>query len=112
MRCRIVGSTRSSGAYGDLCGRANIGNIFQALTERRATAGAEAELQQHHGLSAHQVPLDMLRDRVEHRAVTAAPTNTETMQESPIQPVFATGSLAYLGVDQVSVPTGDAVFPV
>ena len=99
-------------AYGDLVGRSNIGVIFQALTERRATEGAEAELQAHHGLGTHQVPLDMLRAPVEHRAITAAPTNTATMQESPIQPVFATGALAYLGVDQVSVPTGDAVFPV
>ena len=34
------------------------------------------------------------------------------MQEAPIQPVFATGSLSYLGVDMPSVPVGDAVFPV
>ena len=92
--------------------KANIGAIFQALTERRATEGAEAELQAHHGLSPHQVPLDLLRGPVEHRAVTAAPTNTETSQQTPIQPVFAASSLAYLNIDQMSVPTGDAVFPV
>ena len=99
-------------AYGDLVGRSNIGAIFQALTERRATEGAEAELQQHHGLGAHQVPLDMLRDPVEHRAVTSAPTNTETSQQPTIQPVFAMGDLAYLGVDTPSVPVGDAIYPV
>ena len=74
--------------------------------------GAEAELQAHHSLGQTHVPLDLLRVPVEHRAVTAAPTNVATMQEAPIQPVFATGSLAYLGVDMPSVPVGDAVFPV
>ena len=34
------------------------------------------------------------------------------MQEAPIQPVFAMGDLAFLGVDMPSVPVGDAVFPV
>ena len=106
------GGSAEDRAYGDLCGRANIGNIFQALTERRATEGAEAELKTHHGLLPTHVPLDLLRAPVEHRAVTAAPTNTETMQEAPIQPVFATGALAYLGVDMPSVPVGDAVYPV
>ena len=91
-------------AYRDLCGRANIGAIFQALTERRATEGAELELQQHHGLNSHHVPLDLLRaSPEEHRAVTAAPTNTETMQETPIQPVFAMGDLNFLGVDMPPV---------
>ena len=107
------GGNAEDRAYVDLCGRANIGAIFQSLTERRSTEGAEAELQKHHKLAPHQVPLDLLRPaREEHRAVTAAPTNTETSQQTPIQPVFATGALAYLGVDQVSVPVGDAVFPV
>ena len=108
------GASAEDRAYGDLCGRANIGAIFQSLTERRATEGAEAEIQQHHGLAPHQVPLDLLRAPAseEHRAITAAPTNTETSQQTPIQPVFATGALAYLGVDQVTVPVGDAVFPV
>ena len=106
------GGSAEDRAYGDLCGRANIGAIFQALTERRATEGAEAELQAHHGLLPTHVPLDLLRAPVEHRAVTASPTNTALMQESPIQPVFSAGSLAYLGVDMVSVPVGDAVFPV
>ena len=76
--------------------------------------GRKPELQAHHKLNAHQIPLDLLRapEGEEHRAITGAPTNVATMQESPIQPVFAQGSLAYLGVDMPSVPTGDAVFPV
>ena len=106
------GGSTEDRAYGDLCGRANIGTIFQRLTERRATDGAEAELQAHHGLGQTQVPLDLLREPGEHRAVTSAPTNVATMQESPIQPVFSSGALAYLNVDMPSVPTGDAVFPV
>ena len=108
------GGNAEDRAYRDLCGRANIGSIFQALTERRVTEGAELEIQQHHKLNPHHVPLDLLRGSVreEHRAVTTAPANVATMQEAPIQPVFAMGDLAYLGVDMPSVPTGDAVFPV
>ena len=108
------GGAAEDRAYRDLCGRANIGAIFQALTEKRATDGAEAELQSAHKLNPHQVPLDLLRGPVleEHRAVTPAPGNMATMQESPIQPVFAMGDLAYLGVDTPAVPVGDAVFPV
>ena len=106
------GGSTEDRAYGDLCGRANIGAIFQALTERRATEGAEAELQAHHGLSPHQVPLDLLRAPEEHRAITGAPTNTATSQQPTIMPVFAMGDLSYLGVDQPSVGVGDAVFPI
>ena len=55
--------------------RSNLGSILMAAVEHRATGGPELELQQHHGLSSNQIPLDLLRLRPEERAVTPAPTS-------------------------------------
>ena len=110
------GATGSSEdrAYRELVLKTDVGAIFEAVVEKRSTTGATAELQQHHKLTSHQVPLDVLRgpSGEEHRAVATVPANVETAQQPTILPVFATGDMAYLGVDQPSVPTGDAVFPV
>ena len=95
-----------------LTGRANAGAIILAVTEKRNSIGAELELQQHHKLAENQIPLDMLR--VEQRAagVTTAPTNVGTNQAEIVQPVFANGAGAYLGITRPSVAAGDAVYPV
>ena len=110
----LTGGSAEDRAYRELVGKADLGAIFEAVVEKRSTSGAEAEIQKHHKLTAHQVPLDVLRGPAveEHRAVATVPTNVETAQQPTIMPVFATGDMAYLGVDQPSVPTGDAVFPV
>ena len=50
--------------------------------------------------------------RVEHRAVTTGPTNVETVEADVVQPVFATGEGAFLGIDRPTVDMGDAVYPV
>ena len=99
----------------ELTGRASIGRIVSGVVERRSqTDGAELELQQHFGMPAHVIPLDLLRDPapVEHRAVTPTPANAGAMMETPIQPVFATGSGAFLGIDRPTVAYGSAVYPV
>ena len=110
------GATGSSEdrAYRELVNKSDAGAIFEAVVEKRSTAGAASELQQHHGLTSHQIPLALLRSPSveEHRAVATVPANVETAQQPTIMPVFALGDMAYLGVDQPSVPTGDAVFPV
>ena len=95
-----------------LTGRANVGAVILASLETRNCLGAELELQQAHGLAANQVPLDMLR--VEQRAagVTTAPTNVGTSQAEIVQPVFASGAGAFLGIDRPTVAAGDAVYPV
>ena len=74
-----------------------MGAIILAVTEKRHCLGAELELQQAHGLTENQIPLDMIR--VEQRAagVTTAPTNVGTSQAPIVQPVFANGAGAYLG---------------
>ena len=109
-----AGGSSEDRAYRELVGRADVGVIFAAAVEKRATEGAESELQKHHKLNANQVPLDLLRGAAveEHRAVTAAPSDVGASQQPMIQPVFAMGDAAFLGVDMPTVPTGDAVFPV
>ena len=92
--------------------RASVGAIILAVTEKRHSLGAELELQQAHGLTENQIPLDMLR--VEQRAagVTTAPTNVGTNQAEIVAPVFANGAGSYLGIFRPTIPAGDAVYPV
>ena len=91
-----------------LIGRANIGAIFEATLEHRATSGAEAELQAHFKVAANTIPLALL----ETRAVTAAPGQVAQNQSAIIPGVFPMSCAAFLAVDLPTVPVGDAVFPV
>ena len=111
-RAYQTGETPEARELRALTGRANAGVVILAVSEKRACLGAELELQQAHGLAANQIPLDMLR--VEQRAagVTTAPTNVGTEQSEIIQPVFAAGAGAFLGIDRPTVAAGDAVYPV
>ena len=98
--------------YRALLGRGNVGRILAAFVEHRSADGAESELQQHHGLQSNQVPLDMLRLPVEHRAVTTGPTNVGTVEQPAIMPVFAAGVGAFIGADRPTVPAGTVAYPV
>ena len=93
--------------------RCDVGAIFAAAFERRATAGAEAELQSELSLNANQIPLELLRREPEIRTtVTTAPTDTGAAQQPIIPPVFPDSVAAFLGIETPTVPAGDAVFPV
>ena len=91
-----------------LIGRANIGAIFEAALEHRATEGVEAELQTHYRLPANAIPLALL----ETRAVTPAPGQVAQNQAAIIPGVFPQSCAAFLSIDMPTVPTGDAVYPV
>ena len=67
-----------------LIDRANVGEIFEAALEHRATTGAEAEVQTHFRLAANAVPLALL----ETRAVTPAPGQVAQNQAAIIPGVF------------------------
>ena len=99
------GETRE---FETLAERCDVGNIFAAAIEHRATEGPEAELQKHFKLGHHQVPLGLL----ETRAVTPAPGDVGTMQQAIIPGVFPQSVSAFLGVDMPRVGVGEAVFPV
>ena len=95
----------------ELCSRANVGDVYNSILEKRgATDGATAEAQAAHGCAPNQIPLAMLRTEV--RAVTPTPGASQTEQAETVQPVFATGAGAFLGIDRPTVPQGTAVYPV
>ena len=94
----------------EVCERANVGDVYTAILEKRATDGATSEAQAAHGCAPNQIPLAMLRTEV--RAVTPTPGASQTEQAETTQPVFATGAGAFLGVDRPTVAMGQAVYPV
>ena len=96
----------------DLERRASVGAVFVATLEHRATDGATAELQQHLKLTPNQVPLALLREPVEARAVTPAPTNVGQNQAAIVPGVFPQSCAAFLGIDTPTVGVGEAVYPV
>ena len=96
----------------ELIGRANVGDVYGAILEKRATDGATGEAQAAHGCAPNQIPLAMLAAPTEVRAVTPTPGASQTEQAETIQPVFATGAGAFLGIDRPTVAMGQAVYPV
>lgn len=102
--------------YATLVNGASVGKLLQNIFEGRMSDGQEAELQRHRGLGPNAIPLDMLRARrnadVETRGTTPIPTNHQENQRVPIQPVFATGDMAFLGIRQETAMAGDLAFPV
>ena len=91
---------------------ANVGNIFDATIQHRATDGRTAELQQHFGVASNQIPIALLRERIEQRAVTPGPANTQGNQQPIIPQVFPMSVATFLGIDMPVVPVGQAIFPV
>ena len=98
--------------YREVLARGNVGRILTAFVEHRNVDGAEAEIQQHRGLASNQIPLDMLRAPVEHRAVTTGPTSVGTTEQPAIMPVFARGVGAFIGADRPTVDAGLVAYPV
>ena len=96
-----------------LVDRADVGKIFSCVIGGGGVSGAEAEVQQHYGLAANQVPLSLLTGApVEYRAVTPAPANVGAQQDNIIPGVFPQSVAAFLGVDMPTVPVGQALYPV
>ena len=80
----------------ELCVRANVGDVYNSILEKRgATDGATAEAQAAHGCAPNQIPLAMLRTEV--RAVTPTPGASQTEQAETVLPVFSTGSGSFSG---------------
>ena len=97
----------------ELCVKANVGDIYNSILEKRgATDGATGEAQAAHGCAPNQIPLAMLAAPTEVRAVTPTPDATAATQAETVQPVFATGAGAFLGIDRPTVAMGQAVYPV
>ena len=95
-----------------LTARASIGAIVAGTIEHRSPEGSTAELQQHYNLAGNQIPLALLREPVEERAVTPAPADVGQTQSAIIGGVFPRTAGTWLSIDMPTVPVGDATFPV
>ena len=94
-----------------------IRNYFEAALNDNPLVGKEAELESALGISGvgTQVPWIALlspEERVEARAATTAPSDSDVAVASILGRVFASGAGAYLGVNFPSVPVGAANYPV
>ena len=86
---------------------ARLGAFVEAAVTGALPEGREAELQQHYGLSGNQFPIELL----EERAVTPGVSDVGADEQPVVQPVFATGDAAFLGVSMPTVAMGDSVYP-
>ena len=82
--------------------------VAAAVIDGRPTAGAVAELQGEMGAGGAGIPLDLLSPNA---AVTPGPAQTGAEQPMPIGPVFSSGAMAFLGITQRRVASGDLVVP-
>ena len=89
--------------------RANVGNIFQAAYEHRASDGAERELQAALSMGAWDVPIALLQHRAAGSAT--APAEVGQVQQAVAGVVFPTPFAEAMGVERISVPVGMAAFP-
>ena len=96
----------------DLEARASAGEVFAAAVSHGQTGGATKELQEHLGLAGNVVPLALLRQPDEERAVTPAPSDVGTNQQPIIPAVFPDSVAAFLGIEMPTVGSGETVFPV
>ena len=108
--------TKAGAELRGLLDGANVGAMFDSVLGGSRPSGEIAELQQHFSLESNQIPIQLLTrhhdDDIEKRAVTPAPGNVGQNQMGIVPYIFPMSASAFLGVDQPTVPTGEAVFPV
>ena len=115
-----AGLTPEEREFRQLENRAELRNAYRAVMSGEALTGAEKELQEHRGLSGHNLPWDLIAPRstatprTEDRAdaVSAAPANSHLQQHGIIGRVFARSATAALGVQMPTVPVGQQNYPV
>ena len=102
-----------------LLNKANVGQVFDGVLNKRSVDGATRELQDHYGLDINQIPVTLLArshyldgDELETRAVTPAPANVGTEQQPVVPQVFPQSAAAWLGIPSPVVGVGEHVFPV
>ncbi len=97
---------------GKLLQAANVGAIFQAAYEQRATTGKEAEIQAAYGIGSWDVPIGMLSRELRDTVGSAQAPADVGQNQQPVAPaIFPTAVAEAMGVMRVSVPTGQATFP-
>ena len=95
--------------FESLAERCDVGAIFAAALEHRATVGPEAELQA--ALQARGSP-STARPTGDEGGNARAPSDVGQQQAPIIPGVFPQSVSAFLGVDMPRVGVGDSVFPI
>ena len=113
------GLTADEREFRELTTKAELRHVFRAVMNGDPLAGAEKELQEHRGLTGHNIPWDMIgpravvprtEDRVD--AVSSAPADSHLQQHPILGRVFARSATATLGVAMPMVATGEQNYPV
>ena len=114
----VHGLTAEEREFRELTTKAELRQAFRAVMNGDPLAGAERELQEHRGLSGHNIPWDMIGPRPAPRtedradAVSAAPADSHLQQHPILSRVFARSATATLGVAMPMVATGEQNYPV
>ena len=114
----VHGLTAEEREFRQLETKAELRQAFRAVMNGDPLTGAEKELQEHRGLSGHNIPWDMIGPRPAPRtedradAVSAAPADSHLQQHPILGRVFARSATATLGVAMPMVPTGEQNYPV
>ena len=112
------GLTAEEREFRELTTKAELRQAFRAVMNGDPLVGAEKELQEHRGLSGHNIPWDMIGPRPAARtedradAVSAAPADSHLQQHPILSRVFARSATATLGVAMPMVATGEQNYPV
>lgn len=97
--------------YRALVRKAKISDYFTAAATGSIVEGEARELQTHHKLASHTIPLDVVFRR-EERAVTPAPTaNTALNQQEIVDHPLPQSVSAFLGIPMPRVPAGTPAYP-
>ena len=114
----VHGLTAEEREFRELTTKAELRQAFRAVMNGDPLTGAERELQEHRGLSGHNIPWDMIGPRPVARtedradAVSAAPADSHLQQHPILGRVFARSATATLGVAMPMVATGEQNYPV
>ena len=112
------GLTADEREFRELTTKAELRQAFRAVMNGDPLVGAEKELQEHRGLTGHNIPWDMIGPRPVARtedradAVSAAPADSHLQQHPILARVFARSATATLGVAMPMVATGEQNYPV
>ena len=112
------GLTAEEREFRELTTKAELRQAFRAVMNGDPLVGAEKELQEHRGLSGHNIPWDMIGPRPVARtedradAVSSAPADSHLQQHPILSRVFARSATATLGVAMPMVATGEQNYPV
>ena len=112
------GITPEEREFRQLESRAELRHAMRAVMDGKPLTGAAKELQEHRGLSGHDLPWEMVAPRpaprAEHRAdaVSPAPADSHLQQHGIIGRVFARSATMTLGVQMPQVSVGEQNYPV